>query len=132
MIEEMMAALMSETTPAVQLWMNWMGLVLLASVIFMWKYRPARWVFAAMIATFICVMVIWKLTENVHLFGIAHLLFWTPLAIYLWKTVLSPVARTDTRAYRIFFIWVILLVATIVISLVFDVRDIYLVFTGQK
>ena len=132
MFEEMNAALMAETSPAVQIWMNWMMLVFLASVFFLKNHRVARWVLITIVATMIGAILIWMMTKNVHLFGIAHLILWAPLAIYLWKTVLSKQAKTNMKQYRVFFIWVCLLFATILISLVFDVRDIYLVMTGQK
>jgi len=79
----------------------------------------------------------WAITKNIHLFGIPHLIVWTPLAIYLWKSTLSPAARAATPlisgAYsKAHLVWVALLFVTIIISLVFDVRDVFLVMTGAK
>lgn len=134
-MEEINAALKAGTSPGVQLWMNWMGIIFLLSLIFVWKFKPARWAFAAIVGTGILVSIIWSMTQNVHLFGVAHLILWTPLAIYLWKQVLSSDARAgaDAGLYSFaHFIWAALLFLTIVISLVFDVRDVVLVLTGAK
>ena len=69
------------------------------------------------------------LTGTVHLLGITHLILWTPLLVYLVKNEM----RTDGfRATTPYGVWVLLLVATIVTSLVFDVRDVTLVALGQK
>ena len=132
MYEEMNAALNAETTQIVKYWMNWMMAVFFASILFVWKHRQARWVLAAILATMVGAVIVWSMTKNVHLFGIVHLVLWAPLAVYLWHTVLSAPARPNTSPHRVFFIWICLLFATILISLVFDVRDIYLVMTGAK
>lgn len=131
-MDAMNAAMEAGTSDAVKLWMNWMMLVFAASLIFMWKFKPARWVFAAFLATGFVGFGIWSATQNIHLLGLAHLLLWLPLAVYLWKTVLSSAAKPAWANNKIFFFWICLLFLTIIISLVFDVRDIFLVLTGVK
>ncbi len=137
MLDDINAAMEVGTSDAVKVWMNWMSIVFIASLIFVWKYKPARWVLAALIATMIGAVIVWTLTRNIHLLGIVHLIVWLPLAIYLWKSVLSNSAKTSLAESpslydRSFFIWICLLFATIVISLIFDVRDIFLVMQGMK
>ncbi len=129
MIQDIMAAMEVGTSGAVKLWMNWMGLIFIAALLFVRKHKAARWALLTMVATIICVSVIWFQTQNIHLFGIAHLLFWAPLALYLWNVVLS---KTDNKEHKLFYVWAVLLFATIIISLIFDVRDIYLVMTGGR
>lgn len=131
-MRDIMASMNMETNTATQIWMLWMGLVFMASVIFIWRRMPARIVFLAMIATVASVLYIWTLTKNVHLFGVAHLLIWFPLAIYLWFSILSKKAREKYREDRTFYMWIWLLCATIIVSLIFDVRDIYLVMMDLK
>lgn len=131
------AAMEAGTSDAVKHWMNWMSLVFLASLIFVWKFKAARVTLIALIFTMIGAVIVWSLTKNVHLLGIVHLVVWLPLAVYLWKTTLSPSARLSagrpkTAYTRAHMLWVILLFATIIISLLFDVRDIFLVLTGAK
>ncbi len=131
-LHDIMISMEVETNTATKIWMNWMGLVLFASVIFMWRRAPARFVFVAMLATLAAVLYIWHLTQNVHLFGVAHILIWFPLAVYLWSAVLTKKGQEKYRQYRPFYIWICLLMVTIIISLIFDVRDIYLVMMGLK
>lgn len=109
-----------------------MAFIFFVSVFFMWRRVPARVVFIAMLATIGSVLYIWQLTKNVHLFGVAHILIWFPLAVYLLAAVLSKKGRERYRPHRAFYIWICLLVATIITSLIFDVRDIYMVMMGTK
>lgn len=136
-MEAFEAAMQAGTSDVVMLWMNWMSIVFLACLFFVWKFKAARAVFVAIVLTMIGAMIVWTLTKNVHLLGIVHLVVWLPLGIYLWKTTLSGIARSTasgpkTVYSRTFLIWTALIFATIVISLVFDVRDIFLVLTGAK
>lgn len=126
-------ALMSETTLPVQIWMFWMGLIFFVSIFFMRRHSEARVVFAAMLLTGFCVMNVWAQVRNVHLFGVAHFLVWAPLAAFLTGAVLSKKGKEKHKdAHRHFYNWVLLLVVTITVSLIFDARDIYLVMMDQK
>ena len=134
LLREMVA---QEIPDVVRLWMRWMMLIFFASIAFMVKFKPARWAFITVLATVALGLATWAITKNIHLFGLPHLIVWTPLAIYLWKSTLSPAARAaaplSAGAYsKAHLIWATLLFITIIISLVFDVRDLYLVMTGVK
>ncbi len=131
-MEDFNAAMQAGTSPAVQMWMNWMMVIFLASVLFVWRHTPARVVLGAFFLTGLAGLAIWGMTGNIHLLGIAHLVIWLPLAVYLWKKVLSRKTRSTLRRHKAFFVWVCLVFATIAISLMFDVRDLFLVFTGAK
>jgi len=133
-MREMMA---KETSDVVRLWMNWMMLIFFASLTFIAKFKPARVTFIAIIVTVFFALITWMLTKNIHLFGVPHLIVWTPLAWYLWSSVLSTDARIKIQAMtgvysKVYFVWVCLLFVTIIVSLVFDVRDVFLVMTGVK
>jgi len=136
-MEGMQAALDAGMTPAVKIWVNWMMIVFFASIIFIWKYWTARWALIAILITLPIGVLIFQQTQNIHLIGIAHIIAWLPLAVYIWKTTLSKTAKASapdnpSLYHRAFFFWACLLFATIVISLLFDVRDIFLVLTGGK
>ncbi len=132
-MEDLIEALNADTSDTVKIWMNWMMLVFLASIIYIWKFAAARWSLFAFISTGVFVYFIWDQTQNVHLFGIAHLVFWGPLMIYVWKRVLSKSPSASAGFYeRCFRIWTVILVMTIFVSLLFDIRDIYLVAMGAK
>jgi len=126
------SAMETGTSLPVKIWMGWMSLIFLGSVFFLRRYWPARLVFLTMLLTVYGVLNIWSQTKNIHLFGVAHLLFWTPLAGYLWLQVLRRPHRDQFEHDQKFIIWVKLLICTIIISLIFDVRDIYLIINGVK
>ncbi len=141
-MSDLMNALQSQTTPVVQIWMRWMAVMFLLALVFVKNHAQARRTLLALIGTVSGGYILWTMTENVHLLGIVHILIWFPLAVYLWITTLSKTARNhDDKAdidqyytikYKAFFYWVCLLFGTIVVCLVFDLRDIMLVMTGQK
>jgi len=87
------------TSDAVKIWMNWMGIVFLSSLIFVWKRKPARWVLAAILLTLPIGFAVWKMTGSVHMLGIAHLIVWLPLATYLYKTEFSKSAETVKQGF---------------------------------
>ena len=120
---------MSNLPNPVQIWMNWMMLIFLCSIIFVWKYRTARWVLAAFLLSMPMAMFIYYLTNTIHLLGIVHVIIWLPLLIFLYRTDFKSESFKKISPYGI---WVILLATTIVISLIFDVRDIFLVSIGKK
>jgi len=128
-MEGFQQAMEAGTSPAVKIWMNWMTIIFLAAIPFAIKHVQARWAVLALVLTGIGAVIVWTQTQNVHLLGIVHLVVWLPLAIYLWRSVLS---QPEKKQFRFFFTWAVLIFATICISLVFDVRDIYLVLTGAK
>ena len=135
--DALMNMMQAETTQNVKYWMRWMIFIFLASLLFFTRFKTARWATAAIVATMILAVLTWLITKNVHLFGIPHLIVWTPLAFYLWKTALSPAARANAPSPlslygKAHLIWAALLFITILISLPFDLRDIYLVAIGAK
>ena len=74
-------------------------------------------------------MFVFYLTNTVHLIGIAHIIIWLPLLIFLYRVDFKSGSFKKISPHGI---WAILLVTTIVISLIFDVRDIVLVSIGKK
>ncbi|MFT5220214.1 MAG: hypothetical protein ACI9LO_001238 [Planctomycetota bacterium] len=128
-MEEMQLAIDAATTPTVQLWMNWMLIVFAISILFLWKSVPARYVLGTFILSGFTGLLLFKLTGEVHLLGISHLLLWMPLAIYLYFKVLK---QELFKLRSIYGLWIVLLMTTIVISLLFDIRDIALVVMGAK
>lgn len=113
----------------VQYWMNWMMLIFVASIAFVWKKPGARFTLLAFILTMPIGMLIFYFSRNVDLLGIAHLILWAPLFYYLYKFEMKREGFTFKSAYGV---WTALLMATIAISLVFDIRDIILVIMGHK
>lgn len=128
-MEEMDLAIKAATTPAVQIWMNWMLIVFAVSIIFSWKHKNARFVLAAFILSIPVGLFIFSLTKSAHLIGIAHILLWGPLAVYL---ILKDVRGGSFKPRTPYGIWIILLLSTIFISLFFDIRDAVMILSGMK
>lgn len=131
-MEEIMAQVDAQTALLpnwIHVWMNWMMAINLVSIFFVWKHKSARWVLAAFIVMMPLNFLIFHLTKNIHLLGIGHIVFWIPLLIYFFKTDFKDGLFANRTLYDI---WLLLLSITFVISIVFDVRDIFLVATGTK
>jgi len=128
-MEEMQLAIDAATTPAVKVWMNWMLLIFLLSVVFVWKHVGARYVLGAFFLTIPFAMVVFNLTQSAHLVGISHILVWGPLAYFLIRRDVKNASFKPASPYGV---WLILLLGTIAVSLIFDVRDIILVMLGMK
>jgi CDP-diglyceride synthetase len=124
-----MNAQMANLPNPVQMWMNWMMLMFLCSILFVWKYKTARWVLASFLLSMPLAMFVYYLTNTVHLLGIVHIIIWLPLLIFIYRVDLKSESFKKMSPYGI---WTLLLASTIVISLAFDVRDIYLVSIGNK
>lgn len=127
--KEINAAMLRETTPIVQLWMNWMIGLFFASILFIFHKKSARYILSTILLTFVFATVIFYFTKNVHLFSVPHLILWAPLAVYLFKT---EVRKPDFKLLSFYGIYLALLLTTISISLVFDVRDTILIAMGMK
>jgi hypothetical protein len=126
---QMVQAIQEVITPAVKIWLYWIIIIFLSSVFFVWKYKSARIVFASFILTLPIAILVFSFFNNVHLIGIAHILVWGQLAFYLIK---SDLMRTSFQYSSPYGVWIILLLGTIGVSLVFDMRDITLVLLGMK
>ena len=113
----------------VSMWLNWMMAIFLLSLLFVWKHVPARYVLASFIATMPLAVLIFNATGKVHLIGLAHLLVWIPLAYYLWTKVISGPDFNKSSWYGT---WILLILATITISMLFDVRDVVMTLVGMK
>jgi hypothetical protein len=61
--------------------------------------------------------------------GIVHLLLWSPILIYIMRVEFKS---DDFKLKSPYGVWTILLMVTIVISLLFDIRDLIIVMMGLK
>ncbi len=104
----------------VQIWVNFMGVVVFwLPLVFAYKRVEARW---TLLATLCAVIVMLVLVTNLgygrHL-GLGHVLFWTPLAVYLWKRKSSWNVGGSWSGK-----WILVLFVTITASLVIDYIDV--------
>jgi hypothetical protein len=115
-------------------WVMWMGIINIAAILFLitrkdGKFRFGHFEALAIIATMVvmALFMAWLFDQvgYVRLLGLPHVLFWTPLAIYLW-TRLSHHPRNS-----VFGVYLRVLLATIGISLVIDYIDVVRYLTGD-
>lgn len=114
----------------VQYWVAFMGLVTAATIITLLFSRPARRIAIVLIVTMLATFatMLWAHSQIgfVRLLGLVHVVFWTPLAIYLWRRVTSDPVASQCRQV----IW--LLLAVMVISLAFDYVDVVRYLLGER
>ena len=126
-MQEMMQAIEAATSPAVQLWMGWMSLLFTLSLLFIRKRTGARFALVGSLLGVVCGIIIFKITKDPWLLGISHILFWMPLIWILYRIDISKPGFSWKTPYGI---WLALLIPTIVISLIFDFRDVARVLSG--
>lgn len=123
-------AVQSKISRPVMIWANFMGLVLVAgSAIFMFSNTAALYVFVATMASFAIAFTLYQFRPNIYVIGVPQLFLWTPLVIYLYRTEFADGAADTSQAFTI---WLGLALITMVISILFDVRDLYLVVTQGR
>ena len=125
-MEEMEAAINAASSPAVKIWMNWMLIIFISSIFFVWKHKTAWAVLATLILSMPIAIYIFQTTQSVPLIGLAHIILWLPLAIFL---VITEVKGKATQVKTPYGIYVVLLLLTITISLFFDIRDAIIILT---
>jgi len=126
-MEEMDAAINAASSPAVKIWMNWMLVIFLSSIIFVWKHKTAWAVLVTLLLSLPLAIYIFELTQSVPLIGLAHIALWLPLAIFLIITEFKGKTGQLKTPYGIY---IALLLITIAISLFFDIRDAILITLG--
>ena len=109
----------------VQIWMRWLNIIFLLGVLFVKNHNVARWALIAFFASFPVGFLVYYFTRDINLMGVPHVLFWAPLLFYI---IFKELKFLQFNRIYFYDIWVVLLSLTIIISLFFDVRSIYLLF----
>ena len=113
----------------IRFWVLWMGGVIFASlVIFLLSKttrRDALVIFVTNLGVYAAMMWLFQQVGFVRLLGIVHVVFWTPLAIYLWVRLKGPTIVTPYKQVM----W--LLLATMLVSLLFDYSDVVRYLLGD-
>jgi len=114
----------------VSLWVMWMMAVFFAATPFSLKHRSARFALLTFFGfTFLGAGIAVWLTGSIHWIALVHLIFWPPLLFYLMK---HEISGPNFEVKSIYGIWIVLLTITIIISLIFDVRDTAMLLQGSK
>ncbi len=101
----------------VQIWVLWMGVINLASVVFRSR-TEARWVLGAFVGALVFMNALFAVNGFNRLLGLAHVVFWTPLVVYLGRRVGMIEAVTSYGR------WLRVLLATNAASLIIDYVDV--------
>lgn len=113
----------------VHYWINWMGAIFLLSIVFVKKHKAARYVLLAMVLPGLIAAPLFYIFRSIHILGLAHIIVWGPLLYYL---MLKELRGRDIMMRSAYGIWIVLLTITVIVSLVFDIRDLVLVLMGFK
>lgn len=114
----------------VQIWMNAIGIILIGSlIIFLFSKstrKDALIVFLFSVPSIAGVMFLHSQMGMVRLIGLGHVIFWTPLLVYLIRRL-----RNDPPP-RFFAIVMVILTAMIAIALAFDYLDVIRWILGER
>ena len=114
----------------VQLWVDWLlfGAIVLPLALFIWKQSRQAAIAAVLANAGASFGTGWLYSQMgyVKMLGLAHIIFWTPLAIYFFLTLRSGNLASWPR-------WIMTVVLiTIVISLAFDYSDLARYALGNR
>ena len=109
-----------------QIWVGWMGLINFGGALAFIKRAEAKWVLAAIIAAAIMMSWLYDQIGYQRLLGLPHVIFWTPLLIYLWRR------RAQWDLSRLSGKWLLILFATNLTSLVIDYIDVARYLSGER
>ncbi len=114
----------------VQIWIMWMGIAILTAIVVLLfsqaTRRDALVILATNIGVYFAMMWLYEQVGYVRLLGIVHLIFWTPLVVYLWWRLKDAAITAPFRQ----IMWIFL--ATMVVSLMFDTADVVRYLLGER
>jgi hypothetical protein len=120
----MISAILSEPWWVIA-WVGWLGAVNMASLFFL-RESEARWVLAAFVASFTLMNVLYYTSGYNRFLGLAHIIFWTPLLIFLYRRL------TKLLGPRRYESWIRILLASNGVSLVIDYVDVLRYLLGDR
>ena len=107
------------------IWVGWLIIVNTACLFFL-KRTEARWVLAAWIANGLFMTTLCELNGYNRLLGLSHIVFWTPLVIYLFKR------REKFANFGLCARWLWAVILTNILSLVIDYLDVIRYLLGER
>ena len=112
----------------VQIWLNVMMVVLPGmALVFSFVRVEARWVLAGFLAGAAAMLGIYSQMGYSRLLGLGHVIFWTPVLVYLLRR--RPHWRVkETLSGK----WIVLAVTVLTISLAFDYTDVIRWLLGER
>jgi hypothetical protein len=106
----------------VNVWRGWMFFIFTAAVVFViWK-REARWLSLTMIVSLFAYNVVSMLGGVGRFPSIVFVALWSPLALYFARR--RPQLVVASRFDRVYAWWATIALATLVVSLAFDIYNV--------
>jgi hypothetical protein len=106
----------------VNVWRGWMFFIFTAAIVFViWK-REARWLGLTMIVSLFAYNIVSMLGGVGRFPSIAFVALWSPLAMYFARR--RPQLVVASRFDRVYAWWVTIALATLVVSLSFDIYNV--------
>jgi hypothetical protein len=106
----------------VNVWRGWMFLVFGLAVVFVFRKREARWLALTMIVSLFAYNVVAMYSGVGRFPSIALVVFWAPLAVWIARRR-DTLVRT-TRFDRAYAGWLAACLATLAVSVTFDVYNV--------
>ena len=109
-----------------QAWVGWLVLVNVAGAFIFVRRTEAKWVLIAMAGN--AVLMSWLFAQYGYqrILGLAHVVFWTPLLVYLWRR------RREWDLQSLGGKWLSVLFATNLTSLIIDYIDVARYLAGER
>jgi hypothetical protein len=106
----------------VNVWRAWMFFIFTAGILFVLRKPEARWLALTMVVSLVAYNLV-SMASGVGRFpSIAFVLLWSPLALYLARR--RPHLPATQTFDRIYAWWVTVALATLCVSLAFDVYNV--------
>jgi hypothetical protein len=123
-------AVQSQISKPVMIWANFMGFVLIVgSAIFMFSHTAAMLIFTATIASFAIAFTLFQFRPNIYVVGIPQIVLWSPLLVYIYSTEFAG----GVADFSLWFTrWLTLAAVIMLVSVLFDIRDLYLMITQGR
>lgn len=109
-----------------QVWVNLLGLVNFAIPLFFLKRAEARAVLGAILCAATLMVALTAATGFTRLLGLAHIVVWVPLMVYLLRRL------PDVPARGFYGLWLRAVVLIDLVSLVIDVSDVIRYLGGER
>ena len=121
-----LADMIAQENALIQSWILWLTFINLLSVVFIIAHHEARWILGVFLANMVFMGLLYQLFGYVRLLGLSHIIFWTPLVIYLLLKMPQRRLKNASGVY------LVLLLASNSLSLIFDYRDFFLWLGGDR
>lgn len=101
-------------------WLGFLALTFVASILFAWRYPAARWVLAGFIGSHVAVVLIEStdgMVLRAGLVSLLHVIFWTPglIALIAYRDAIKPPTPYGIWASALLFVYAV--------AFIFDIRD---------